>query len=212
MRVLIGPDTVGPDVSDDDLRELYSLGAVDVPWLRANMVSTVDGSATGDTGVSGSINNAARQAGLRHAALAGRRDHRRRRHGQGRGLPPHRHPRSCWSAARRRCRPRWWARRPARSTSPPARAPTASRRPARPSRGARADPRLPPGRPAPAQGHPGRARLGQPALRGRPHLLRDMVFQGCVDELTRHHRAAPGRRQQQRPDHRGCADRQAART
>ncbi|KQP65687.1 dihydrofolate reductase family protein [Nocardioides sp. Leaf285] len=57
MRVLIGPDTVGPDVSDDDLRELYS--APSTPWLRANMVSTVDGSATGDTGVSGSINNAA---------------------------------------------------------------------------------------------------------------------------------------------------------
>ncbi|MEQ4498461.1 MAG: dihydrofolate reductase family protein [Nocardioides kribbensis] len=44
-------------MSDDDLRELYS--APSTPWLRANMVSTVDGSATGDTGVSGSINNAA---------------------------------------------------------------------------------------------------------------------------------------------------------
>ncbi|MDF1604969.1 dihydrofolate reductase family protein [Nocardioides sp. YIM 152315] len=51
MRVLVGPDT-------DDLAELYAAPG-DRPWLRVNMVSTVDGAATGDSGRSGSINNAA---------------------------------------------------------------------------------------------------------------------------------------------------------
>ena len=50
MRVLVGPDT-------DDLAEVYAAPAD--PWLRVNMVSTVDGAATGDSGRSGSINNAA---------------------------------------------------------------------------------------------------------------------------------------------------------
>lgn len=49
MRVLIGPDT-------DDLAELYAVPRT--PWLRVNMVATVDGAATGETGTSGSINNA----------------------------------------------------------------------------------------------------------------------------------------------------------
>lgn len=48
MRVLVGPDT-------DDLTELYA--APRRPWLRVNMVSTVDGAATGETGKSGSIND-----------------------------------------------------------------------------------------------------------------------------------------------------------
>ena len=48
MRVLIGPDA--------PLREVYA--APEGPWLRANMVSTVDGAATGDNGTSTSINNA----------------------------------------------------------------------------------------------------------------------------------------------------------
>jgi riboflavin biosynthesis pyrimidine reductase len=48
LRVLVGPRT-------DDLAELYA--APREPWLRVNMVSTLDGSATGDTGKSGSINN-----------------------------------------------------------------------------------------------------------------------------------------------------------
>jgi riboflavin biosynthesis pyrimidine reductase len=48
LRVLVGPDT-------DDLAELYAAPAS--PWLRANMVSTVDGAATGEDGRSGSINN-----------------------------------------------------------------------------------------------------------------------------------------------------------
>lgn len=50
LRVLVGPDT-------DDLGVLYE--PLRTPWVRANMVSTVDGSATGSTGTSGSINNAA---------------------------------------------------------------------------------------------------------------------------------------------------------
>ena len=48
MRVLIG--------SGDDLAELYAVPRT--PWLRVNFVSTVDGAATGEDGRSGSINNA----------------------------------------------------------------------------------------------------------------------------------------------------------
>ena len=47
MRVLLGDDT--------DLRAVYA--APDRPWLRVNMISTVDGSATGVDGTSRSINN-----------------------------------------------------------------------------------------------------------------------------------------------------------
>lgn len=50
MRVLVGLDT-------DDLAELYA--APRTPWLRVNMVSTLDGAATGESGKSGSINNPA---------------------------------------------------------------------------------------------------------------------------------------------------------
>lgn len=50
MKVLIGPDTT-------DLAELYATPRT--PWLRVNMVTTVDGAATGESGTSGSINNAA---------------------------------------------------------------------------------------------------------------------------------------------------------
>ena len=56
MRVLIGPDHAD-EVSDEDLVRLYA--APSTPWLRVNMVSTVDGSATGESGRSGSINNVA---------------------------------------------------------------------------------------------------------------------------------------------------------
>lgn len=49
VRVLVGPDT-------EDLAELYAVPRT--PWLRVNMISTVDGAATGESGKSGSINNA----------------------------------------------------------------------------------------------------------------------------------------------------------
>ena len=45
------------DLSDADLDELYAVPST--PWLRVNMVSTVDGAATGPDGRSGGINNAA---------------------------------------------------------------------------------------------------------------------------------------------------------
>ena len=50
VRVLVGPQT-------DDLEELYA--APRRPWLRVNMVGSVDGAATGESGRSGSLNNAA---------------------------------------------------------------------------------------------------------------------------------------------------------
>ncbi len=49
MRVLVGPDVPLP--------ELYAVP--DEPWLRVNMVATADGAATGENGTSRSINNAA---------------------------------------------------------------------------------------------------------------------------------------------------------
>ncbi len=51
MRTLLGPD--------GDLREVYA--APRTPWLRVNMVSTIDGAATGESGLTDSINNAADQ-------------------------------------------------------------------------------------------------------------------------------------------------------
>jgi len=50
VRTLIGPES-------DDLAELYAPPSL--PWLRVNMVSTLDGAANGDSGKSGSINNEA---------------------------------------------------------------------------------------------------------------------------------------------------------
>lgn len=60
MRILI--DTVAGqgavvDPSDDQLRAAYAIPWD--PWLRVNFVETVDGAATGESGKSGSINNAA---------------------------------------------------------------------------------------------------------------------------------------------------------
>ena len=57
MRVLTGA-TPNDDISDGDLAELYAVPA-DRPFLRVNMVSTVDGSATGEDARTRSINNAA---------------------------------------------------------------------------------------------------------------------------------------------------------
>ena len=53
MRVLLGED-VGDNA---DLTAVYA--APDRPWLRVNMVATLDGAATGDDGTSRSINNGA---------------------------------------------------------------------------------------------------------------------------------------------------------
>lgn len=58
VRVLIDPGGGdGPrELDDDDLASFYE--APRLPWLRVNMVSSVDGAATGTSGKSGSINNA----------------------------------------------------------------------------------------------------------------------------------------------------------
>ncbi len=53
MRVLIGPSE---GAQPDDLAALYA--APKQPWLRVNMITTLDGGATGESGTSGSINNA----------------------------------------------------------------------------------------------------------------------------------------------------------
>jgi riboflavin biosynthesis pyrimidine reductase len=45
------------ELSDADLDALYAVPAA--PWLRVNMISTLDGAATGPDGRSGGINNAA---------------------------------------------------------------------------------------------------------------------------------------------------------
>ena len=59
MRVLTGAEP-NENISDADLAELYAAPA-GTPWLRVGMVSTVDGSATGDDARTSSINNAADQ-------------------------------------------------------------------------------------------------------------------------------------------------------
>lgn len=75
MRLLTGPEAPGEPITDADLRRLYA--APSEPWLRVNMVSTVDGAATGESGTSGSINNAADKVvfdllrGLADAVLVG---------------------------------------------------------------------------------------------------------------------------------------------
>jgi riboflavin biosynthesis pyrimidine reductase len=59
MRVLIdemGGSFPGRRLDDEALHDLYRPPRL--PWVRANMVSTLDGSATGGGGTSGSINNA----------------------------------------------------------------------------------------------------------------------------------------------------------
>jgi riboflavin biosynthesis pyrimidine reductase len=61
MRALIDrvseAPTAAEDISEDELRLLYA--APSAAWLRVNMVSTVDGAATGEDGLTGSVNNAA---------------------------------------------------------------------------------------------------------------------------------------------------------
>jgi riboflavin biosynthesis pyrimidine reductase len=57
MRVLINreSDVRGDDLDNEQLAAIYRPPRES--WFRANMVSTVDGAATGDTGTTGSINN-----------------------------------------------------------------------------------------------------------------------------------------------------------
>jgi riboflavin biosynthesis pyrimidine reductase len=61
MRVLIGDTVLGARAGQDgtvgkrDLETLYA--APSTPWLRVSMVSTVDGAVTGETGRSGAISN-----------------------------------------------------------------------------------------------------------------------------------------------------------
>ena len=58
MRVLIDTlrgTTTGVEPDDDLLASLYAPPSL--PWLRANMITTADGSATGPGGLTGSINN-----------------------------------------------------------------------------------------------------------------------------------------------------------
>ncbi|MFC6152872.1 dihydrofolate reductase family protein [Nocardioides yefusunii] len=67
MRILISsdaPTATSNEVDDATLARLYAADPAHSPvgdgvWLRVNMVSTVDGSAQGEDGASGSINNAA---------------------------------------------------------------------------------------------------------------------------------------------------------
>ena len=71
VRVLVGPD-LDPAT---ELAELYAAPAD--PWLRVNMVETLDGAATGESGRSGSINNAVDKVvydqlrALAHAVVVG---------------------------------------------------------------------------------------------------------------------------------------------
>lgn len=53
MRLLIGD---GDAASPEGLRALYA--PPHLPWVRANMVSSIDGAATGSDGLSGTVNNA----------------------------------------------------------------------------------------------------------------------------------------------------------
>ena len=58
MRLLVGPTDGVADpeaLSDDDLVALYEPPRS--PWLRVNMVSSVDGAAFGETGLSAEVNN-----------------------------------------------------------------------------------------------------------------------------------------------------------
>lgn len=59
MRVLINHESglSADKLTDEQLASLYDVPST--PWLRVNMVSTVDGAATGEGGKTGTINNAA---------------------------------------------------------------------------------------------------------------------------------------------------------
>lgn len=55
MRILIHDGARTGEVTEADLEDLYRPPRL--PWLRVNMVSTLDGAANGESGKSGSINN-----------------------------------------------------------------------------------------------------------------------------------------------------------
>jgi riboflavin biosynthesis pyrimidine reductase len=59
MRVLIDRRSSGPDAEGDQASPAELYAEERSPWLRANMISTVDGAGTGADGLTGSINNAA---------------------------------------------------------------------------------------------------------------------------------------------------------
>ena len=71
------------------------------PWLRVNMVSSVDGAATGESGQERLAQQRRRQAGLRPPPLDRRRDRGRCRHGACGGLPAGRPPDRRGQPARR---------------------------------------------------------------------------------------------------------------
>lgn len=58
LEVLL-PTGVAPIAPDDDARLAAHYAEPRLPWLRANMIATLDGAATGADGRSGSINGAA---------------------------------------------------------------------------------------------------------------------------------------------------------
>ncbi len=61
MRLLIGPaQAKGTDVAMEELHALYEPPRR--PWLRVNMVTSLDGAATGGDGKSGTLNNEADHA------------------------------------------------------------------------------------------------------------------------------------------------------
>ncbi|VXB67623.1 dihydrofolate reductase family protein [Nocardioides sp. AX2bis] len=78
MRLILGPDAPRP-VTPDDLPDLYArpADAGDGPWVRACMISSLDGAATGPDGLSGGLNNEPDHAvfgalrGLADAVLVG---------------------------------------------------------------------------------------------------------------------------------------------
>lgn len=61
MRLLIGgpvrDDRIDEGLTDEEIRAVYEPPRL--PWLRVNMVATVDGAATGEGGKTGTINNPA---------------------------------------------------------------------------------------------------------------------------------------------------------
>ncbi len=174
MRVLLGPDVPLP--------ELYAVPQE--PWLRVNMVVTADGAATGEGGTSRSINNEADHVVfdlLRAQAdviVVGAGTLRAEGYAPNplpivavsrRGLVPPtlRDSRAGPGAAGHVLRSRG-----------PRRGPRAA------GRGERARARFAPGRP----GGAAEATLVERGFRrilceGGPHLLRDLVDQGCVDEV-----------------------------